>query len=70
METEEKSWTKVHQGGTDKIVRFFQNFCSPRFRDYFVCHWGMLKDLKNAIGSKLAVLKESPISVPNVYMVK
>ena len=66
MKTGERSWTKMHDGGTDKIVRFFQNFYLQRFGDYFACHQGMSKDLENAIGPRLAVLKESPMSIPNV----
>ena len=56
----------MHGGGTDKIVRFFQNFYLQRFGDYFACHQGMSKDLENAIGPRLAVLEESPMSIPNV----
>ena len=56
----------MHDGGTDKIVRFFQNFYLQRFGDYFACHRGMSKDLENAIGPRLAVLEESPMSIPNV----
>ena len=56
----------MHGGGTDKIVRFFQNFYLQRFGDYFACHRGMSKDLENAIGPRLAVLEESPMSIPNV----
>ena len=51
-------------GGTDKIVRFFQNFHLQRFGDYFACQRGMSKDLENAIGPRLAVLEESPMSIP------
>ena len=58
----------MHGGGTDKIVRFFPNFYLQRFGDYFACHWGMSKDLENAIGPRLAVLEESPMSIPNVPM--
>ena len=59
----------MHGGGTDKIVRFFQNFYLQRFGDYFARHRGMSKDLENAIGPRLAVLEESPMSIPNVgYM--
>ena len=56
----------MHGGGTDKIVRFFQNFYLQRFGDYFACHRRMSKDLENAIGPRLAVLEESPMSIPNV----
>ena len=56
----------MHDGGTDKIVRFFQNFYLQRFGDYFARHRGMSKDLENAIGPRLAVLEESPMSIPNV----
>ena len=49
---------------------FSENFCSPRFGDYFVCHRGMSKDLENAIGSRLAVLDESPMSVRDVCKIQ
>ena len=60
----------MHGGGTDKIVRFFQNFYLQQFGDYFACHRGMSKDLENAIGPRLAVLEESPMSIPNVCTLK
>ena len=56
----------MHVGGTDKIVGFIQNFYLQQFGDYFACHRGMSKDLENAIGPRLAVLEESPMSIPNV----
>ena len=68
MKTNERSWAEVHGGVTDQNVRFFQNFCSSRFGDYFVCHQEVSKDLENAIGYRLAGLKESPTSISNVVL--
>ena len=45
---------------------FSENFCLPRFGDYLFRYQEISKDLENAIGSRLAVLKESPMSIPNV----
>ena len=47
---------------------FSENFCLPRFGDYLFRYQEISKDLENAIGSRLAVLKESPMSILNVTM--